>query len=284
MCGKSFIGFDHVHICNAQAGFFQGQSRSRYRANTHVLGVDTGVGISDQSCQRFQATGLCCARFHQYHSSCGIVDTRGIAGSDCPVFFQEGRFEFGQVCQCAVGPIVFIGVKNHITLAALEDHRHDLTFEIAAFNGPLGAVMAFYRQSVLVSSGNAPFCGNVFSSNSHVDALKRIVQGTHHHVDHFCVAHAGTPTHVQAGIRCPAHGFSTPANGNVSVTQQDALAGTHNGLKPRAAQAIHVEGGCTLGTSALNGCHAGQVHVFRFRIDNVTKHHMTHLLTRHQGT
>jgi hypothetical protein len=73
-------------------------------------------------------------------------------------------------------------------------------------------------------------------------SMERVVQGTNHHVDHLGVAHAGTPTHVQRGEGRAAHVLGTAANGDIGVAQQNALAGRHNGLQARAAQAVDIEG------------------------------------------
>jgi len=104
------------------------------------------------------------------------------------------------------------------------------------------------------------------------------VQGADHHVDHFGVAHACAKAGGQTGVRRTAHVFCTTANGDVAVTQQDGLTGAHDGLQARAAQAVHVEGGCALGAAAVDGRHARQVHVFGLGVDHMAKHHMADIL------
>ena len=90
--------------------------------------------------------------------------------------------------------------------------------------------MAFHGQGVLVFAADAPLGGNVLGGQTHVDVLKGVVECTDHHVDHFAVAHADTPAHVEAGVGGTTHVFGTTANSNIGITQQDGLAGRHNGL------------------------------------------------------
>ena len=104
-----------------------------------------------------------------------------------------------------------------------------------------------------------------------------------HHVYHLGVTHAGTPSHIQTGKRRAAHVFGATANGNVSVTQQNGLTRRHNRLQTGTTQAVNVKGRCGFSAAPLDGRHARQVHVFRFGIDDVAKHHMTDFGTVNTG-
>ena len=116
--------------------------------------------------------------------------------------------------------------------------------------------MAFNRQGVLLLTCNAPLRRDIFSGHAHVNGMKGVMQRTQHHVDHFGVTHAGAPTGRQTGVGAAAHVFSTAANSNISVAQQNTLAGRNNGLQARAAQTVDVKGGRALSTAAVNGRHA----------------------------
>jgi hypothetical protein len=144
--------------------------------------------------------------------------------------------------------------------------------------GALGAVVAFHGQLVLVFAGDAPFGGDVLGRHAHVDVVEGVVQRADHHVHHLGVAHAGAPAGVQAGIGRAAHVLGAAANGHVGVAQQDGLAGVHDGLQARAAQAVDVEGGCAFAAAAVDGGHARQVHVFGLGVDHMAKHHVAHIL------
>ena len=144
--------------------------------------------------------------------------------------------------------------------------------------------MAFHGNGILLFAADAPLGGNVFGRNPHVDVVEGVVQGTHHHVHHLGVAHAGTPAHVQRRKRCAAHVLGTTADGDVGITQQNALAGVHDGLQAGAAQTVHVVGGCALTATAIDCNHAAQVHVLGFGVDDVAKHHVAHILAVHIGT
>ena len=173
---------------------------------------------------------------------------------------------------------MLVGGVGHIAFFAFEHDRHDLVLEAAFQGGALGAVVAFDRQCVLHFAGDAVLGSHVFSGHAHVDVVERVVQRADHHVDHLGVAHACAKAGGQAGVRCAAHVFCTAANGDVTVTQQDGLAGADDGLQARAAQAVHVERGRAFGAAAIDGRHARQIHVFGFGVDHMAKHHMADVL------
>ena len=172
---------------------------------------------------------------------------------------------------------------SHITLLAFEDDRGDLAGEVAGFRGALRPVVAFHRQLVLVFPADAPLGRDVFCGHAHVNGLERVMQGADHHVDQLGVAHARAPAGAQAGIGAAAHVFGAASYGDVSVAQQDGLAGRNDGLQARAAQPIHVEGRCALGATAVNSRHPRQVHVFRLSIDHMAEHHVADVLAIHLG-
>ena len=139
----------------------------------------------------------------------------------------------------------------------------------------LGAVVALHGQCILLLAGDTPFGGDVLGGHAHMDGVERVVQGTHYHVNHLGVSHAGTPAHVQGRIGATAHVFCTTANGDIGVTQQNALAGADDGLQAGAAEAVDVESGRALGTATVDGGHTRQVHVFGLGIDHMAKHHVS---------
>ncbi|MDT4841314.1 hypothetical protein FQZ97_751640 [compost metagenome] len=281
--GEGFVGLDHVEVVDGEAGLLQRQLGGRHRADAHVLRVHAGVGVGHQARQRRQATRLGGGGFHQHHGGGGVVDARGVAGGDGAVLLHEHRLELGQFLHAAVGAEVLVGGVGHVTLAALEHDRDDLVLEAAFFGGALGAVVAFHGQPVLVFAADAPLGGDVLGGHAHVDGVEGVVQGADHHVHHLGVAHAGAPAHVEAGKRCAAHVFRTPADGHVGVAEQNALRGRDDGLQARAAQPVDVEGGRALGTTAVDGCHAREVHVLRLGVDDMAKHHVAHVLAVHAG-
>ena len=154
---------------------------------------------------------------------------------------------------------------------------------VAGAGGTLGTLVALECELVLVLPGDAPLGGDVLGRHTHVDGVEGVVQRADHHVHHLGVAHAGAPAHVQAGVGAAAHVFGTAPDGDVSVAQQDALAGRHDGLQARAAQAVHVEGRGALGAAAVDGRHARQVHVLGFGVDHMAEHHMADILALHVG-
>ena len=172
---------------------------------------------------------------------------------------------------------MLVGGISHFAFAAFEHDRHDLRFEMAGLRGAFCAVVAFNGQFILVFACDAPFGGDVFGRHAHVNVLEGVVQCSHHHVDHFGVAHASTKARGQTGIGRAAHVFCTAANGDVGIAQQDRLTGGNNGLQTRAAQAVDVEGGRALGAAPVDGGHAGQVHVFGLGVDHMAKHHMANV-------
>jgi hypothetical protein len=107
-----------------------------------------------------------------------------------------------------------------------------------------------------------------------VDGVEGVVQGADHHVDHLRVAHAGTPARVQAGVGGTAHALCATTDGNVAVTQRDGLGCGDDRLQPGAAQPVDVEGRSALAAAAVDGRHAGQVHVLGFGIHHMAEHHM----------
>jgi hypothetical protein len=82
------------------------------------------------------------------------------------------------------------------------------------------------------------------------------MQRTNHHVNHLGVTHAGAPAHIQGCKGCAAHVLGTAANGDIGITQQNALAGGDDGLQAGAAQAVDIEGWRTLCTTAIDGRYA----------------------------
>ena len=120
---------------------------------------------------------------------------------------------------------MLVGDISHITLLAFEDDRGDLAGEVAGFGGALGAVVALHGKFVLVFTANAPLGRNVFSRHAHVNRLERVMQGTDDHVDQLGVAHPCAPTGAQAGVGAAAHVFGAATDGDVSIAQQDGLAG-----------------------------------------------------------
>jgi hypothetical protein len=179
---------------------------------------------------------------------------------------------------------VFVSGVGHFAFFALEHDGDDLVLEVTGFDRALGTVVAFHGQSVLHVAGDAEFGGHVFSSHTHVDGVEGVVQGTHHHVNHLHVTHAGTPAGGQAGVGATAHVLGTATNGDVGVTQQNALAGVDDGLQARTAQAVDVVGGCAFAATTVDGGHAAQVHVFGFGVDHMAEHHVTHVFAIHAST
>ena len=279
--GKGFVGFDNIQIVHGQTGFFQRGLRSGNGADTHVFGINASVCVSNQTCQRLQTACFRSASFHQHHSGGRIVNTGCVARSYRAVFFQENGFQFRHVSHCAVGAIVFVHFVSDFTFAAFQHHGHDLTFEITGFNRTLGTVVAFNSQCVLVFAGDAPFSGDIFRCHAHVNNVEGVMQRTSHHVDHFGIAHACAPTHIEAGERCAAHVFSTATDGYIGIAQQNALACRNNRLQTRTAQTVHVVSGRTFGTTTVDGSDAGKIHIFGFGIHNVTEHDVTHIFSFH---
>ena len=189
------------------------------------------MGVSHQAGHGFQSARFRHTGFHQDHRSGGIIDAGGVARGHRAVFFQKYGPKFGHVCGCAIGAEMFVDLKGHVPFFALEHHGHDLGFEVTSFGGTLGPVVAFDRNRVLLFAGDAPFGRNILCRDAHVNRFKRVMQRANHHVDHFGVAHASAPTGAQTGVGSTAHVLGAAANGNVGVTQQNTLAGRHNGLQ-----------------------------------------------------
>lgn len=68
-----------------------------------------------------------------------------------------------------------------------------------------------------------------------------------------------------------AHVLGPAADGDIAVSQQDALRGRNDGLQARSAQAVDVIGGRVFGAAALDGGDARQVHVPGFGVDHVAE-------------
>jgi len=232
---------------------------------------------------RFEAARGRDAALHQHHGGGRVVDTRSVAGRDGTVLLQEGGFEFGHIGHHAIGPEVFVGVERHVALAGFLHDRKDLLLEIACLGGAFGAVVTLHRQRILVLARDVHLGRDVFGGHTHVDIVKRVVQCADHHVDHLAVTHAAAPAAGQAGIGCAAHVLRAAANGNVGVAQSNGLRRRYDGLQPGTTQPVDIEGGRALTTSALQGRHAREVHVARFGIDDMAKHHMADLLSLDLG-
>ena len=183
----------------------------------------------------------------------------------------------------AVGAEMLVGRVGHVAFFAFQHDGDDLLGEVARFGRALGAVVAFYGQRVLRFAGDAPLGGDVFSGHAHVDGVEGVVQRADHHVDHLGVAHASAPAGVERCVGATAHVFGAAANGDIGVTQQNRLAGRNDGLQAGAAQAVDVERGRALGTAAVDGRDARQIHVFRLGVDHMAKHHMADVRAVHVG-
>ena len=126
---------------------------------------------------------------------------------------------------------MLVCVIGHFAFASFEHDGHDLILEIAGLRGALCTVVAFNGQFVLVFARDAPLGCNVLGGHAHVNGVEGVVQCTHHHVDHFGVAHACAKTVGIDGIRCAAHVFCAGAYGHIGIAQQDGLACRQNGLQ-----------------------------------------------------
>jgi len=236
------------------------------------------VGITHQAGQGLGATGLGSAGFHQHHGGRRVVDARSVASGHGAVFLEEHGFELGHVFELAAGAEVLVGRIRHVPLLAFEHDGHDLVLEAALGSGFLGAVVAFDGQCVLHLAGDAVLGGHVLGGHAHVDVVEGVVQGADHHVDHLGVTHADAPARSQAGVGRTAHVFGAAANGDVAVAQGNGLAGAHDGLQARAAQAVDVEGRGGFGAATVDGGHAREVHVLGLGVDHMTEHHMADIL------
>ena len=239
------------------------------------------MGIAQDAGLGFQARLLGRICGCQNNSGRPIIDARRVARRDRAILLKHRTQTCQRFCSGCLG--VFIGFEGHFFTLHQHVNRGDLAVKIACIDRRSRTGLGGQREIILIFAGDLMFLRDVFCRHAHVTCAKRAVQRAQHHVQGFDIAHLLAPALRRNNKGAARHRFGTASQREVGVTQHQRLHRRNDGLCTRAAQAVHIHRGRSIGHSCLHRRHARQIHVARFGVDDMPKHNGSDLLWFNAG-
>ena len=118
---------------------------------------------------------------------------------------------------------MFVAVKQDGTLAAHHLDRGDFGGEPACGERMGGAALAFQREGVLISAGDAVPRGDIFGRDPHVARPEGAGQRAGHHVDGAGIAHLLAKAGGGQDVGSAGHAFRPADKGQIGIAQHQRL-------------------------------------------------------------
>src|SRR5437762_2138347 len=80
LCGKSFVDFDQIHVCEFKAGFLKCLQRSRHGTDAHDLRLNAGICPTYDATERLRSMSLGVTLAGDYKRGGAVNDSGGVSG------------------------------------------------------------------------------------------------------------------------------------------------------------------------------------------------------------